>query len=333
MKALRNKPGYRNSAGTHYGVYGSNAYASGAGKLYKKNDDYGHGVYYSSFYQDDKSNHFSSAPPLLSPLSGTAINIGIGAYGDLFGADIHGRIYGLYTEGGVYAAYSNGDVYTKGLDIQLQRNNQNEEKLAALYNMVSTDVKVYAAGKGKLINGVCVINFDEKFKNVVSPNEQVMITVTPNGNSNGVYIAEIYRNTGFKVVENNNGSSNVEFTYIAVGTRTGYENPTLPDEVISSDYNEKIATGLNDDSNIGEDGRGLYYQDGKLIVGKHPKTLGESGDKKKTDQQIKDEQKENEANENRKKMNAESEANYKKYIEEKKNITKQKYLQSTSDKK
>jgi hypothetical protein len=51
-----------------------------------------------------------------------AIGIGIGAWGDLFGADIHGKVYGTYTEGGNYALFANGDVYRNKLDIHLQEN-------------------------------------------------------------------------------------------------------------------------------------------------------------------------------------------------------------------
>ncbi|MBU0763523.1 MAG: lactonase family protein, partial [Bacteroidetes bacterium] len=114
--------GYKNSGSNDYGVYGSNiTYAGGTGKLFKENDDYGHGIYYASLEKSEIKYGLTMAPPLLSKVSGTAFGIGIGGYGDLFGADIHGRVYGLYTEGGVYATYANGDVYTNGLDIQLQR--------------------------------------------------------------------------------------------------------------------------------------------------------------------------------------------------------------------
>lgn len=75
--------GYQNSGGTEYGAYWTN-YGSGTG---------------------------DNLP---------SIGIGMGSWGDLFGADIHGRIYGTFTEGENYALYSSGTVFKNDLDVHLQ---------------------------------------------------------------------------------------------------------------------------------------------------------------------------------------------------------------------
>jgi hypothetical protein len=234
---------YKSSAGTSYGVYGAgtNVWGSGTGKVLPT------------------AQHAS---------------IGAGFYGDLFGAEINGNIYGTYTTGANYGLYSNGNIYTNGLSIQLQEANTSNQKqlsgsgqMAVLYGNVSTDVSVMSRGKGKLVNGQCIVKFDDTFKNVVSSDVPVMVTVTPNGNCNGVYVTEA-TSDGFLIKENNNGTSNVDFTYIAIGTRAGYENPVLPAEVVSKDYTTKIAEGLHNDADVSTDGKGLYYQSGQLTVGK-----------------------------------------------------------------
>ena len=98
------------------------------------------------------------------------------------------------------------------------------------------------------------------------------MTVTPTGNSNGVYVSEVTKN-GFTVTENNSGNSNVNFSFIVIGRRAGYENPQLPAEVISKDYTNKLARGLHNDNDTNTNGEGLYYENGNLNVGIHPSTL------------------------------------------------------------
>ena len=197
------------------------------------------------------------------------VNNGIGAWGDLFGADIHGKVYGTYTEGENYAMYSNGTVFKNDLDVHLQQSNN---KNTVLYTNVSTDVTVQTSGYATLSNGESNIAFAESFSNAVSSESAIVVTVTPVGNSNGVYLAEVNK-SGFKVVENNGGKSNVTVTYIAIGKRAGYENPQLPEEVVDIEYTSNLARGLHNDGDTETDGEGLYYENGKLIVGVHSSTL------------------------------------------------------------
>ncbi|MFH1160827.1 MAG: hypothetical protein V1733_07755 [bacterium] len=226
--------GYKNSGGIEYGGYFT-SYTSGSGK---------------------------------GP--GTSIDIGIGAWGDLFGADIHGNIYGLYSEGANYALYAHGDVYRDGLDIHLQTGGNNES--TPLYTMVSPDAIIQTCGYATLNQGSCAVAFDAAFSNAVSQSEPVVVTITPHGNCNGVYLSGV-NSHGFTVVENNAGKSNVMISYIAMGKRAGYENPVLPEEVIASDYTEKLKRGLHNDGDMQTSGEGLYYENGNLTVGIHSSTL------------------------------------------------------------
>ncbi|MCF8368635.1 MAG: hypothetical protein K9G76_06300 [Bacteroidales bacterium] len=197
------------------------------------------------------------------------INNGIGAYGDLFGADIHGKVYGAFIEGENYATFANGTVFKNGLDVHLQENGTNQNTV--LYTSVATDATIQTSGYASITNGKANISFDQNFVHAVSDSEPIIVTVTPMGNSNGVYLSEVSKD-GFKVVENNNGKNNVNFSYIAIGKRKGFENPQLPAEVISADYTSKLAQGLHNDNDMNTDGQGLYYENGQLLVGKHPST-------------------------------------------------------------
>lgn len=227
--------GYLSSASTSYGVYGSTAYATGGGKILEQSDD-------------------------------VATCIGIGGWGDLFGAEIHGNVYGVYAEGGHYGIYSNGKIFTNDIIVQLQ--NTGKSELTPLYTNLSTDVSIQTSGYGTLVNGSAEIKFDEKFKDLISQKIPVVVTVSPLGNSGGIYVLEI-TSTGFIVKENNNGKSNIEFTFIAIGRKNGCENPVISPDILDASYTEKIAQGLPNEGILTAESPGLYYSEseGKLIVG------------------------------------------------------------------
>ncbi|WP_367328072.1 hypothetical protein [Lentimicrobium sp.] len=226
--------GYKNSGSNTYGGYFT-SYVSGAGKS-----------------------------------GGAATGIGIGAWGELMGADIHGQIYGLYAEGGDYALYANGPVYRNNLDIHLQENGSDTQTV--LYTSVSTGATVQTSGTAMLSSGKATVDFDPVFADAVSENEPVVVTVTPVGNSNGVYIESV-SGRGFTIAENNSGKHSVMVNYIAIGRRAGYENPVISSEVVEKAYTAKIARGLTNDGNTEVDGEGLYHENGQLFVGVHPSAL------------------------------------------------------------
>jgi hypothetical protein len=230
--------GYKDSGGTPWGLYaaGTNWYGGGGGM----------------------------------PGQSAHIGVGMGAWGDLMGASIHGKIYGIYAEGENYASFSNGDVYKNKLDIHLQENGNGSN--TALYTNVSTDVTIMTTGTATLSQGTASIVFDHAFTECVSSEEPVVVTVTPTGSSNGVFLSQV-TGTGFTVQENNAGRSNVTVNYIAIGKRAGYEKPRLSQEVVDAGYTSKLARGLHNDAETHINSEGLYYENGKLVVGIHPSTL------------------------------------------------------------
>jgi hypothetical protein len=188
----------------------------------------------------------------------------VGAWGELIGADVHGGVYGIYVEGNNFGIYSRGAVYSDQPAVQLQDVGKAER--AVTYSSSSTEVTVTTAGQGNLVNGHCSVIYSENFKDVISLKVPVIITVTPMGPSNGVYILSSDDN-GFSIAENNDGHSNVTFSFIAIGRRAGYENPQLPAEVIASDFESNMTVGLHNDADRATNGKGLYYQNGSLRLG------------------------------------------------------------------
>jgi len=244
------------------GILGSNANGNYWGSLGYKNSG---GTTYGGYFTSSTNGTGKSAGQVETA-------IGIGAWGDMMGADIHGKVYGLYAEGENYAMFSNGDVYKNRLDVHLQDNGTGTNTV--LYTNVSTDVTIQTSGVATLSNGKANIAFDPSFAASVSTEAPVIVTVTPVGNSNGVYLADV-SGAGFTVVENNAGKSNVSVNYIAIGKRSGYENPNLPREVIDAGYTGKLAAGLHNDADTQTNGQGLYYENGQLVAGIHVSTLSD----------------------------------------------------------
>jgi len=241
------------------GVLGAYAYAS--------TTSYWGSLGYKSSGSTSYGGYFTSSTIGSGKSGETKTGIGIGAWGDLLGADIHGKVYGVYAEGVNYAMYSNGPVFKNNLDIHLQDNGTATQSV--LYTNVSTDATIQTFGVATLSNGKVSVVFDQVFAESVSQESPVIITVTPTGKSNGVYLSEV-SNTGFTVMENNEGKSNTSINFIAIGKRAGFEHPVLPQEILDATYTQKLSRGLHNDADTERNGEGLYYENGQLLVGVHP---------------------------------------------------------------
>lgn len=240
--------GYKDSGGNSYGGYFT-TYTSGTGKSGQQ----------------------------------ASTSIGIGAWGDLSGAYIHGNVYGTYTEGENYALYSHGVTFRDNLDVHLQDNGT--ETRTVLYTNTSTEVTVQTSGIAQLSNGRANIKFDEAFVNSVSEAEPIIVTVTPLGSSQGVYLTDISK-SGCSIMENNAGKSNITVNFIAVGKRAGYEKPLVAGDVTDASFISKVERGLHNDNDLQTNGEGLYYEKGQLVVGRHPSTLPDPNKKIEREEQV-----------------------------------------------
>ncbi|MCF6365344.1 MAG: hypothetical protein L3J35_03995 [Bacteroidales bacterium] len=198
--------GVGSSTGTGIGVYGNGSWV---------------GVYSSSG----------------GAFKGNNFGIGLVSKGDLYGGLLKGSIYGVHISGTEYAAYIDGIQYSNNIIVQLNDNKSGTR--TATYVPVSETVDIILKGKGELINGKSIVNFDKNIVSLVSEKEPIYITVTPTSTTQGIYIAST-KSTGFEVVENNNGKSDATFNWIAIATRKGYENIVLDKAVIDSEFDNNF---------------------------------------------------------------------------------------------
>jgi hypothetical protein len=220
--------GYMSSGTVSYGVYGSAAYASGAG--------------------------FMAEPGIIE-------GIGAGFNGGVMGAWIKGEVLGMTSMGDVYAAYNIGDVYTTGLSANLIKT---ENDVKSVYAVTATDVKVYADGKARLSGGQCFVKFNSDFTAVIDKSALPTITVTPSGECKGLYISECTAE-GFTVKELGSGTSNVEFNWISVANRVDHPSkPQLPEIIADKGFEQNLKQVMFNENNLERSAKPIWF-DGKLI--------------------------------------------------------------------
>lgn len=233
--------GYRNSAGNHYGVYYTNA-QTGAGYLPDRN----------------------------------LIDIGSGGCGGVIGSWTRGEVMGHISSGEMFASYNIGNSYISGYSAEVITV---KNKRVAAYTMTSTDIKVYNDGIGKLINGKVRVNFEKSFSELIGENKPV-VTITPMGQCNGIYISNI-DSRGFDVTELNNGNSNVEFSYILIGKRIDADNkPELPEALAKPDFDEKMKDVMFNENNLEQSATPIWWDGTKVRFDTPPQP--KSSEKKKT---------------------------------------------------
>jgi len=168
--------------------------------------------------------------------------IGLASSGSLMGAWAKGDLYGLNASGERYGLYVDGKQYTNEVITQLHENGKNNRIPTYVPTAMTADI--YMRGTGKLINGKAVINFDENYTKIISETAPIIVTVTPMGQTNGIYLTET-KASGFSVVENSQGKSNTTFTWIAIATKKGYEIPNNPSEILSNKYDNQMQDVMN----------------------------------------------------------------------------------------
>ncbi|HBD25485.1 hypothetical protein [Flavobacterium sp.] len=233
--------GYKSKNGTNYSVYAgntNNTYGNGTGRLSNSN---------------------------------TANNkIGLGINGGFMGGYVKGNQFGLMTQGDDFGMYVQGNTITNKPIVQLTETNNAQRTIS--YTATSTEVDVTTRGVGKLSNGESYITFKEAFKNLVSNNEAINITVTPTGETNGVYISKV-TNDGFYIKENKNGKSNASFNWTAIGTRKGYENGVeISDTVLSNNFDKNMNGVMNNDGGK-EEGTPIYFDGNNIRFERIPEGL------------------------------------------------------------
>ncbi|HUM32019.1 MAG TPA: hypothetical protein PLQ08_03615 [Bacteroidales bacterium] len=241
--------GYRNSGGTYNGVYGSTAYDSGGGK---SNNNVWNGV-------------------------------GVAGFGSLFGSVFRGQIYGMALKGERYAIYVDGKQITNNVITQVQDVPQSETRIAT-YVPTSTSVDILDRGVAKMTNGKITIKFKKEFSELVSEEEPIIVTVSPMGRPAVLYLQQVSA-TEFTVIDDSQDSQkDLTFSWIAVGVRKGYENPIIPEEILSKEFDSRLDTYLHNDSDTQNDGTPMWWDGSQLRFDTPPDTETEI---KETDNNLK----------------------------------------------
>jgi hypothetical protein len=239
--------GYYASTLVDYGVYGfGQAYQVGlaGGRYANPNDPFSAGA---SEGWDGQTN----------------TNIGMGVYGGVMGGWIRGMAYGMNVRGTRYSMYVDGYSYTNKPIAQLINPDNGSANRIPAYTSSAMTSDVSSRGKVQMINGEAHISFDANFAAVITDPSDLVITVTPTGNSNGVYVSSVDAN-GFTVKENNNGTASVQLSWIAVATIKGQEQLNVPAEVLATDFDSKMQGVMFNENNTTDTPQPLWW-DGTQI--------------------------------------------------------------------
>jgi len=99
------------------------------------------------------------------------------------------------------------------------------------YSPVESEPTIEDNGEAALVDGRADVALDPKFANVIDTTKPYLVTITPEGDSNGLYVANRSA-AGFSVRESKGGRSNIGFVYRIVARRYGVDAPRLPMTVI-----------------------------------------------------------------------------------------------------
>jgi len=267
--------GTATTAGSYkFGAYGSGGTSTRSGGV--MGYDYGVAIgalgYYSAALVDYSVYGFGQAHttgilggknsgPISNLLVEENTHIGLGIYGGFMGGWVKGLVYGTMLKGERYGLYVDGKTYMNEPITQLIETAGDKQPV---YGVSAMKVEVSDRGKSNLKGGTTHIFFTQEFKNSISSNtDELTITISPMGNSNGIFI-ESYDENGFVVRENNNGGSSVQFNWIAIGTRKDYETINHSSEIIANDFEQKMDGVMFNDNNTSDTPQPIWW-DGSAI--------------------------------------------------------------------
>lgn len=95
------------------------------------------------------------------------------------------------------------------------------------YAPLESEPTIEDNGDATLAGGFAYVPLDPKFANVMDKNASYLVSVTPEGDCNGLYVAQ-RTPSGFAVRELRNGRATIGFEYRVVAKRFGARAPRLP---------------------------------------------------------------------------------------------------------
>ena len=246
-----------------YDQIGATVYARGALGYWGSAGDfsvYGFGLAYTTGVATGMlPTEFNLLHPYNEPLPSVNSHTGLGIYGGMMGGWIRGLVYGTHLKGDKYSLYVDGKTLTNHPISELMDNGS--DKRAVGYAQMGLSADLTFKGKSRLQNGYAKIELPAEIHTLLM-NDQVIVTVTPTGKCNGLYIEES-SNTSFVVRELGDGASNVGFHWIVVGERKINSAP-ISKEILAGDFDKKMNGVMFNDANTEENAQPMWW-DGKQM--------------------------------------------------------------------
>lgn len=237
------------------GVIGSDHYARGALGYYAANGNdysaYGFGAGFQNGGAGGRSTN----------TSGLDTHIALGMYGGVMGGWIKGEVYGAMFSGDRFGSYVHGKSITNDAYVVLDKKSDGSK--TATYASTSMSIDVQAKGMGKLANGTSYIPFDKDFANLIDSNKPIIVTVTPIGENNGIHLVSVDKN-GFRIKENLNGNSNVQFNWVAIAEKAN-KKEQISEELLTAEFDQNTQGVMHNDDLDG--GKALWYENGQVRFG------------------------------------------------------------------
>ncbi|MBI2280134.1 MAG: hypothetical protein HYU68_05540 [Bacteroidetes bacterium] len=256
------------AGGYKFGVYGTGGVSTRSGGVIGNDGNFRWGAlgYYANNGTDYSVYGFGTAFTTglaggkmanpTNPLGDFDNSIGLGIYGGVMGGWVKGLEYGANFSGKRYGAYVDGKTLTNDLYVVLNGDESNER--TASYASTSLSVDVNAKGTSYLKNGEAEVKFDDKYAALISAEKPIIVTVTPMGETKGVYIVSVSKE-GFKIKENSNGTSNVSFSWMAIAEKAGYENPQISAEILSKEFDVNMDGVMHNDNDTETNGKAIWW--------------------------------------------------------------------------
>jgi hypothetical protein len=253
------------------GLLGADVNGSYWGSLgYRSSALVNYGIYGSSGYASGSG----FAP------SAEDAGIGGGFFG-MVGSVSKGNVIGQLNSGELFASYNMGDVYTSGKNIELM--NVGDEVIPA-YASTSPNPTAYDKGTAQMSEGEVRISFDANYAKMLG--EAPAVTITPMGQCNGVYIVSVDK-TGFTVKELNDGHSNAQISWIAVGNRADVDSKKVPEFITKPSFNTNLSKVMFNDADRKHSGEGMWWDGTTLQFNKnYPASINPSREEKTRRMQV-----------------------------------------------
>jgi hypothetical protein len=119
-----------------------------------------------------------------------------------------------------YIAYGTYGILTNGTKSFIQQDPTDASKSIIYAALEGGEAGTYYRGTAQLANGTARVTLPEHFS-LVTEKEGLTVQVTPRGDCNGLYVAEV-TTTYIVVRELQGGKSNTRFDFLINGVRAGY---------------------------------------------------------------------------------------------------------------